>query len=331
MFDSTQPIDEIAHATTDDFEQIQTTSKPVILRGIVKDWPLVQEGLKSDEAAEQYLRSFYTNQKVHALVTPKSEQGRYFYNQDLSDFNFSRETGLLTDILDRMVNQDATDTYYVGSTSVDHVLPGLTAQNQLASSIINPLVSIWIGNQSRVAAHYDIPDNLACVAVGQRRFTLFPPQQLENLYVGPLDYTPAGQSASLVDFRNPDFVKFPKFKVAIESSLTATLNPGDGIFIPSMWWHHVESLSKFNVLINYWWRQVDLFMGSPLDALNHALLSIRDLPESQREAWKNIFEYYVFSPQDNSHIPDEKRGVLKPIDEQLARQLRALLINKLNR
>ncbi len=85
------------------------------------------------------------------------------------------------------------------------------------------------------------------------------------------------------------------------------------------------------MLINYWWRQVDLFMGSPLDALNHALLSIRDLPESQREAWKNIFEYYVFSPQDNSHIPDEKRGVLKPIDEQLARQLRALLINKLNR
>jgi ribosomal protein L16 Arg81 hydroxylase len=331
MFDSTQPIDEIAHASIDDFEQIQTTTKPVVLRGIVKDWPLVKEGLKSDEAAEQYLRSFYRDEKVHALVAPKSEQGRYFYNQDLSEFNFSRMTGLLTDILDRMANQNSTDTYYVGSTSVNHVLPGLTAQNQLSNAVVNPLVSIWIGNQSRVAAHYDIPDNLACVAVGQRRFTLFPPQQLENLYVGPLDYTPAGQSASLVDFRNPDFTKFPKFKVAMESSYSATLNPGDGIFIPSMWWHHVESFSQFNVLINYWWRQVGLFMGAPLDALNHALLSIRDLPESQREAWKNIFEHYVFSPQDNSHIPVEKRGVLNPIDEQLARQLRALLINKLNR
>jgi hypothetical protein len=340
MFESTKPINEINHAAVADLAQVQmTAAQPVILRGLVRDWPLVQAGLRSDKDADQYLRSFYTNQMVHALVAPAKEQGRYFYNDELSDFNFKRETAQLTQVLDQMIGSQTVDaahaeqaqTYYVGSTSIDHVLPGLRKDNDLELGVENPLVSIWIGNQSRVAAHYDIPDNLACVAAGQRRFTLFPPEQLENLYIGPLDFTPAGQSASLVDFKAPDFDKFPKFKSAIKSSLCATLNPGDAIFIPSMWWHHVESLSEFNVLINYWWRQVGLYMGAPLDALNHALLAIRDLPESQRDAWRTVFEHYVFSPTDNAHIPLEKRGVLNPIDESLARQLRALLINKLNR
>ena len=30
--------------------------------------------------------------------------------------------------------------------------------------------------------------------------------------------------------------------------------PGDAIYIPPLWWHHVESLGQFNVLVNYWYR-----------------------------------------------------------------------------
>ena len=190
-----------------------------------------------------------------------------------------------------------------------------------------------IGNRTRIAAHYDIPDNVACVAVGRRRFTLFPPDQLRNLYIGPIDVTPAGQSISLVDFHDPDFERFPGFRDALEHAQVAELEPGDAIFIPGMWWHHVEGLDDLNVLVNYWWRDVPAFLGNPLDALNHALLSIRDLPREQRDIWRDVFEHYVFGDENEavSHIPPNARGVLSAVTDESARRLRALLIRNLNR
>ena len=190
-----------------------------------------------------------------------------------------------------------------------------------------------MGSRSRIAAHWDLPDNIACCAVGRRRFTLFPPDQLENLYVGPLHFTPSGQEVSLVDFHNPDFDKHPKFREALKSARVAELEPGDAVFVPSMWWHHVEGLESLNVLINYWWRQSPDYMGTPVNVLKHALLTIRDLPAEQRRAWHDIFQYYVFDADDSTfeHIPERAQGPLGPINEQTARMLRAELLKKLNR
>lgn len=314
-------------------DEILCSEKPLVLRGLITNWPLVQAGMQSAAAAAEYLRGFYNHKTVYAMVADASEGGRFFYNQDLSGFNFSRRAMQLDALLGQLTatNLQQTESVYVGSTSVNHILPGLRKHNDVPQLANKPLVSIWIGNQSRIAAHYDVTDNVACVAVGKRRFTLFAPDQLENLYVGPLDFTPAGQSASLVDFHQPDYQRFPKFKTALQHALVAELEPGDGIFIPSMWWHHVEALSDFNVLVNYWWRQVGDHLAAPGDALNHAMLSIKDLPVAQREAWRRLFEHYVFAPQPQEHIPNHAQGVLKPIDENLARKLRAMLLNNLNR
>ena len=57
----------------------------------------------------------------------------------------------------------------------------------------------------------------------------------------------------MVDFANPDFEKYPRFREAIAAGQMAELEPGDAVFIPAMWWHHVEGLSAFNTLVNYWW------------------------------------------------------------------------------
>ncbi len=335
MLNIANKVEEIASSRLEDLtDELLTSQKPIILRGLVNHWELTKKGKISDDSARQYINSFYNDKPVHTLIAPAEVKGRYFYNDDLSGFNFERKNTSLSNVLEEIISQSKqkySKTQYVGSTSVDYILPGFRNKNDIPKLKESSLVSIWIGNQSRIAAHYDIPDNLACTVVGKRRFILFPPAQLENLYIGPLDFTPAGQPASLIDLHNPDFEKFPKFREAIKNAQVAELEAGDAIFIPSMWWHHVESLSQFNVLINYWWRQVGLYMGAPLDALNHALLSIKDLPEEQREAWRNVFDYYIFSPQEQNHIPQEKRGVLNPIDENLARQLRALLLNRLNR
>jgi hypothetical protein len=239
-------------------------------------------------------------------------------------------------VLDEIARQSQAEippAIYVGSTTVDTCLPGFRAQNDLALGNRQPLVSIWLGNRTRIAAHHDLPDNIACVVAGRRRFTLFPPEQLENLYIGPLDFTPAGQAISLVDFAQPDFGKFPKFAAALQHAQVAELAPGDALFIPSMWWHHIESLDALNVLVNYWWRQSPAFMDSPMNALMLAILTMRDLPPEQLKAWQNLFRHYVFEADERTtaHIPPEVRRVLGPLDAESARELRARLLQRLNR
>ena len=335
MFEIKQSIREIADASNESLTpELLCSNSPVVLRGLIKDWPLVVESKLSNQAAQGYLKQYYNQNKVRAFMADAKHQGRFFYNDDLSGFNFTPSTTTFDNVLDDLAayeHMSAPPGLYMGSTALDHILPGFRQNNDLALLVDDPLISIWVGNQSRIAAHYDVTDNIACVAAGKRRFTLFPPNQLDNLYIGPLDFTPAGQPASLVDFSQPDLVKHPKFAEAMQHAQVAELEAGDAIFIPSMWWHHVEGLNRFNVLVNYWWRQVDIQIGAPMDALNHALLSIRDLPEAQRDAWRDIFEHYIFAPKDCSYIPEDKRGVLNPIDEQSARKLRASLVNKLNR
>ena len=63
------------------------------------------------------------------------------------------------------------------SVDVQDYFDGLHEANHVDLGDREPIESIWIGTRTRIAAHNDFPDNLACCAVGRRRFTLFPPDQ----------------------------------------------------------------------------------------------------------------------------------------------------------
>ena len=108
--------------------------------------------------------------------------------------------------------------------------------------LLRPAVAprIWIGNRVKVQTHFDLLDNIACVVGGRRRFTLFPPEQVPNLYIGPLDFTPSGTPMSMVPLTNPDFARYPRFAEALPPRSRRELEPGDALYIPYGWWHHVE-------------------------------------------------------------------------------------------
>src|SRR6187401_1451606 len=312
------------------------SSEPWVLRGIASHWPVVRAGLESQTAATAYLRRFYKDASVVAMSGDPGIGGRFFYNDDLSGFNYrmyrARLDGVLAE-LTRHSGEADPPSLYVGSTAIDSVLPGFRAENDLDFGERAPVASIWIGNRTRIAAHHDLPDNLACVVAGHRRFTLFPPEQIANLYVGPLEFNPAGQPISLVDFAAPDFQRFPRFAEALKAARIAELGPGDAIFIPSMWWHHIEAPDAFNVLVNYWWRQSPAHMDSPMGALMLALMTVRDLPRAQRDAWENLFRHYVFEPGDETaaHIPERARRALGALDANLVREMRANVLARFNR
>jgi hypothetical protein len=317
-------------------DELLSATEPCVLRGLASSWPLVEAARESQQAASRYLRRFYRGQPVVAFLGAPEMEGRFFYNDALDGFNFATtNTGLdlVLEWLEEHRDEARAPSAYIGSTSVDSYLPGLRAENDLALGGRDPLVSIWIGNRSRIAAHYDLPDNIAVVAAGRRCFTLFPPEQVSNLYIGPLDFTPAGQAISLVDFARPDLARFPRFAEAMRHALVAELGPGDAIFIPSMWWHHIEALEPFNTLVNYWWRQSPPFMDTPTTTLMHALLTMRDLPRAQRDAWQALFRHYVFDSDgaEAAHIPSGARRVLAPFDDDAARALRAQVVKRLHR
>jgi hypothetical protein len=312
--------------------------EPVVLAGIASGWELVRKGLESGERAREYLKTFYNGRPIDYTFGEPDTLGRAFYKDDFSALNFTVRRDRLDKALAEIeshLEDERPPLYYIASLPVDSCMPGFRTDNDLnlAQYGVDAPPSIWIGNRTIASCHYDAPNNIACVAVGRRRFTVFPPEQIFNLYPGPLDPTPGGQAVSTVDFRDPDFDRFPNFRAALAAGLSAELGPGDAIFIPSMWWHHVEGLSPFNTLVNYWWSSAPLHTPTPMNAMYHAMWTIRDLPEREKLAWKNVFEYYVFGPAERAraHLPGKAHGMLGPVDDARARQIRAMLINKLNR
>jgi hypothetical protein len=337
VINSVLKIEEVQGCAADQIPQeILQSSQPIILRGLVDDWPMVESAKISAVGAVDYLSKYSTDEPLTVYRGKPEIKGRVFYNQELDGFNFDILRLPLSQVVSEIlqnVGRDDAPMLYVGSTMIDKWLPGFRSSNDLVLGQYKPLVSLWFGNQSRIAAHYDFASNIACCVAGRRRFTLFPPEQIDNLYVGPIDFTPAGQPISLVDFENPDFERFPKFREAIKHAAVVELNPGDALLIPSMWWHHVEALEDFNALVNYWWRSSPNFMGAPLNVLHHAIMGLRDLPPEQREIWKHLFEYYVFEPKEENfeHIPQQIRGILDTMTEKSANEIRTLLLNRLKR
>lgn len=314
-----------------------TGDTPSLFPGLADHWPLVQAARRSDQQAIDMLRGYWRDATIGLFRMAPETMGRIAYTPDFTGFNFERSFlpfGQLLDELTALLDDPAAPTLYMGSTTLDACLPGFRADHPLDLQTPEPpLVSLWLGNRISVPAHQDWPSNLAVCVAGRRTFTLFPPDAVADLYVGPLELTPAGQPISLVDARAPDLDRYPRFARAAARALRFDLNPGDAIYIPSQWWHQVDASGPLGGLINYWWRRGPAWSDSPNTALWLALATIRDLPPDERAGWRALFEHYVFGATEETaaHIPDAARGLLGPIDEPAMRRLRALLLNKLKR
>jgi hypothetical protein len=313
--------------------------RPAVIRGMVSDWPAVRAGSESPDALIRYLKRFETGVAVDALMTAPEVDGQIFYNDSMSGFNFHRNRLPLSAVAEQVLRYaqfPKSPAVAAQSALIRHCLPGFDAENRLRVVDDSVLPRIWLGNRISTPAHVDEWNNIGCVVAGHRRFTLFPPEQISNLYIGPLDFAPTGAPMSLVSLRHPDFERYPKFREALSAAQTAVVGPGDAVVIPPLWWHHVESLHPFNVLVNYWWHDLAgdaASADSAFDALVHGILSIRALPPATRRAWGAFFEHYVFGAAAGvvDHIPKERRGMLGELSAEQLAALRAHLTRRLAR
>jgi hypothetical protein len=316
---------------------LEADKRPAVLRGYLREWPAVQQAQFSAGALIDYLKRFDNGTKIDALLTAPELDGQISYDATMSGFNFARNRLSLSAVAEQVARYSRfpkAPAVAAQSALIRDCLPGFAAENRLDLVDDGVLPRIWLGNRITTPTHVDEWNNLACVVAGRRRFTLFPPDQLANLYIGPLDFAPTGAPMSLVSLRHPDFERFPKFRTALAAAQSVEVAPGDVVFIPPLWWHHVESLEPFNVLVNYWWHDVDgdgANADSAFDAMLHGVLSIRALPAETRRAWAAFFEHYVFGEGEpvTGHIPPERHGVLGSLSSEQRAKLRAHLKDRL--
>ncbi|MGN6422667.1 MAG: cupin-like domain-containing protein [Asticcacaulis sp.] len=322
--------------------EIQSRQRPAILKGAVRDWPAVAVAAQGPHALADYFKARANDRKVLFQSIPADMTGRYSFSDDLRGLNHQQRQlafGDLVNLILRDMDDRAAATHYAGGVPVNVIMPAVAEENRLdlMDPAIGRQVMLWIGNRTRTAAHWDLPQNLACVVAGRRRFTLFPIEQIDNLYITPLDLTLAGQPTSLVDFHAPDFDRFPRFRDAMPHAEVADLEPGDVLYLPSLWFHHVESRDAFGAMINIWWREgpAHLTQTTPLLTLLHGLLTLRDLPRAERMRWRVLFDQYLFQPEAEgaavAHIPDHARGMFGAMTPETERALKSHLIKMLSR
>jgi hypothetical protein len=319
MFDQLQRAQEI-HATGLEALPDQASNTPLVLRGAVAGWPFVREAQRSDEAAVAYLKRFYRGSPVHVLVAPPSEEGRFFYRPDSKVMNFEVTPALLSDALQALLDQRASEqppAIAMQAISAPDSLPGLEEENPNPFVPAGSHARVWIGNAVTVAPHFDVAENIACAVAGRRRFILFPPEQTANIYPGPMDVTPASVPISMVAMEDSELDRFPRYREALDAALVAELEPGDAIYIPYLWWHGVQSLTGFNVLVNYWFNRDHAAAQYPFVALVRlAYQAFRGMDPEHRDAWRAVYDHYVF--QAGGHpldaIEPQYRDAERPVD-----------------
>ena len=318
-----QPVRVVTGVDRARFEaEILPARQPVVMKGLVCDWPVVQAAQESNAAVTGMFKRLDTSGKLANIsILPPIRKGRFFYNDDLTGYNFMVDQSTVSALLDRLLENEAREdfvTIYAQSLILADYMPAFEADHPLAMLASSTGPRLWLGNRVRTQTHFDPAHNIACAVAGKRRFTLFPPDQIDNLYPGPFDFAPGGVPVSMVPLENPDFGKYPLFAQALEQAQYADLEPGDALYIPYAWWHHVQSQTGFNALVNYWWNEAGTDWISPNIALYAAVLTLRDLPDDQKHIWKHVMERYVFGDTAGAvaHLPESGRhgfGRLLPV------------------
>jgi hypothetical protein len=329
----TAPVPRISReAGAVEIKRLLDSHRPAILEGAVDHWPIMA-GVRDEAERMRYLVDRVGDNSVSYAELPAKYDGLLSYRDDDSqDPNFRTVKGTFREFCSLIQNDlGGADSRvrYLQSISIAQDFPSLRPELDLAlTTELQEKGSprIWIGNGGqRTATHYDTAHNFACVVAGTKRFMIFPPEQLSNLYLGSMSKTPAGTPVSVVDPRAPDLDKYPRFRKAIEAAVVVEVKAGEVLFLPAYWFHYVETVGP-TILINFWWDDVAVRQVSgSWDCFKHALLTIRQLPRERRDIFKSYFDHFVFcqSGDPYAHLPTDKQGWAGALTKQSELVLRA--------
>ncbi|KAG5491173.1 hypothetical protein JIQ42_01070 [Leishmania sp. Namibia] len=185
----------------------------------------------------------------------------------------------------------------------EYIMPRL---HQCCLRMSAPPLQLW--------THYDALDNVLCQIVGTKRVVLFPPSEFNNLYM-------TGSSSAVINLDEPDLVRYPRFIDACKSAQEVILRPGDMLFLPAMWFHHITTLlpdadsddstaavtpAPYNVSVNVFFRHFsDTAVYDAKDLYgNKDILAVTRICEDLKSMARNVLEKArLTGDADAQHVP----------------------------
>ncbi|OZJ04654.1 hypothetical protein BZG36_02891 [Bifiguratus adelaidae] len=278
-----------APPTALEFLRMVHQGRPVLIKNAVKDWPAMQKWTNA------YFRRVMGKETITVACTPDGRADavkvddktgkRYF----CTPFERQMTFDAFLDILEDSGTDPQSLVHYVslqnGSMTSEFysLMPDIVREVDWCSEALGSspdAVNFWFGDERSVTTmHKDPYENCYAVLRGQKTFVLIPPT--EAMYLHEQAFPPATYEQDPVhnhtlrlkpledsepvpwielDPTNPDLSRFPQFSKA--KPLTVTVQQGDMLYLPAMWFHQVHQQGEDGVIaVNYWY---DIDYQNPL-------------------------------------------------------------------
>ena len=248
---------------------------------------LISEGLKGSPAVERWSPATLRSANAGRFVDVQVSTSGHWKFGPLAD---PKEQYVLRNVpfetaCDWITSSGEGDPkYYIPHLNMSENFSGLLTDLNFPISEDPPRVQLWVGSAGTVTPlHCDIDNNLFGQIYGSKTVTLFSPEETSFLYQFPVgSVTP---HLSFVDVERPDLAKYPLYRNA--RMKTVTILPGQLLFIPAGWWHHVRSV-EISISVNQW------LMPTLIQRAGASLLWLL-ISEYKRDRWAQLLERHQMS------------------------------------
>lgn len=212
------------------FRDYYATNRPLVIRGAVSQWPAIARWTKEyliekAGSSEVQIQSNRNRNRQYEIQSSEHRQTMQFSEFVETVFSAKESNDLYMTAQNGDINGQALAMLWPDIEPLPDILD---------ESCNNGRMFFWIGPSGTVTPlHHDHTNNLMAQVVGRKRVKLISPNYLAYLYNHIRCY-------SEVDPENIDNLKFPLFQRA--KIYDVTIGPGDLLFLPVGWWHHVRSL-----------------------------------------------------------------------------------------
>lgn len=253
-----KPVRTSVRPSRAEFASIVDASEPVVLDGCLDEWPLYRALSAASTLAEKLavLQAGIDDRPLEFSVLGAAHGGHLYFADGLDTRGQKLSVrGTFADFARRAADAERSgELAYLQALPIRTVpgwVKGLGVLPYLDGQRVQPS-GIWIGSGGQVVdLHYDPFHNFICMLAGQKRVLVAPPEVMHDVYPRALDRSPFNAPASSAKLLEPDFERFPRLRSALEKVQVAVLSPGQVLYLPPFYWHHVESFG-FNVMVNTW-------------------------------------------------------------------------------